>query len=121
MFPDIVGAPTILWGLVNQSGVAIPTMTILPSPYPPIQPSALPGSFAYVGPGIYSYSLAGAFPAGRTVARINGGDDGANIVGYCSCVRTSSTIVRIMTVDLTGTPADSILTNAFFEIIVMPR
>lgn len=97
--------------LISQAGTAIPSATVLRN--------TLGGTlvFTRTGAGAYVATLAGAFLAGKVLARVTPGSITAN--AEYATVRATDNTVTISTA-VAGVATDVLLTNAVFTIEVYP-
>lgn len=96
--------------LITQAATGAPTASILDNTL------ASAGAWARTGVGVYTFTLAGAFPAGKVFApnRILPGG------GRMEIARTDANTLTVSTFDGAGAPADGLLTAATFEVRIYP-
>lgn len=108
------GGALVYRALLNQTGVAAPTATILQN--------SLPGTpvWSYVAPGQYFVTLAGVFLANKTFYNILACAD-ATVDAFSSAVRQDNNTLIIITGSVGGgIGTDGRLLNTPFEILVYP-
>lgn len=108
-----LGLPNVYTALLGQSTTDPPVATS--------ELNQLGGTpiYTYVDVGVYTLTITGAFPNGRTkVFMSNAQNDTA--VGVGGGARITNDTISIRVVDCTGTFADDILSDAAFRIEVWP-
>lgn len=112
-FPDYFQFPYFLIGSLTQAGITPPVMTVGVN----FLPLGI-GVWSYLAQGIYDYTLAGQFVAGKTFPFIGLGAGFGGTVTL-SAVRATVNTIRVETLDSTGANTDGILTGAPLIIIII--
>lgn len=110
-----VGIPTYAM-VFSQNGAGSPDVQEVSSPL------RAPVVWTYVSAGVYSGTLAGAFPVVPTQTGIGGigSSSPTSLSPQWQIVRGDSNTVRLNIFDSTGAPADDILSNEYISFVVLP-
>lgn len=120
---SVVGYPEgtkMYLALLTQSGTNAPVATVLVN--------TLGGTvvWGYVDVGVYSATLSGAFPSGKTCPFISGLEGAATAGGGSplgsgtALVRVSDNALNIFVNESSGTPVNDVLAGYPIQVIVLP-